>query len=103
MNILFGYGKEEIPLILEDNIQVLDGERFEDFSFNLKDFLEKIDFKENKLTSFEIQPEKVEIKIARGGKRISNFKIINHSSRTLNLKIYLSNRYYLNKFTIFSN
>ncbi len=49
MNILFGYGKEEIPLILEDNIQVLDGERFEDFSFNLKDFLEKIDFKENKL------------------------------------------------------
>lgn len=47
-------------------------------------------FKENKLTSFEIQPEKVEIKIARGGKRISNFKIINHSSRTLNLKIYLN-------------
>lgn len=47
-------------------------------------------FKENKFTNFEIQPEKIEMKVARGGKRISNFKIINHSSNTVNLKIYLN-------------
>lgn len=47
-------------------------------------------FKESKFTNFEIQPEKIEMKIARGGKRIANFKIINHSNSPLNLKIYLS-------------
>lgn len=46
-------------------------------------------FKENKHTNFEIQPEKIEMKIARGGKRVANFKIINHSNSDLNLKIYL--------------
>ncbi len=49
MNITFGYGKEQIPLILEGKSQILDKERFDNFFFDLKDFLEKIDFKGNKL------------------------------------------------------